>query len=104
MFPFLEVVEPSVIYWWKLIKFILCVNLIFIALFDFSKVLIVANRPGFGRVLEVAERVPMEGKFIRREVVLILSPLLFHFLVKDLYFASTVYFLPQWHESIDAAF
>ncbi len=84
----------SVIYQWKPIKIAFSANLVFIESFDFSKVLIVSKSLGLGWVLEVAERVPMESKFLRREVVLIISPLLFYFMVENLDVASTVYCFP----------
>ncbi len=75
----------------KLIKLGFSANFGFIEIFDFDKFLIVPKSLGFFWALEVAERVPVKSKFLRREVVLIISPLLFHFLVENFDVASTVY-------------
>ncbi len=79
-------VELSVIHQWKRIKIVLSANLgfVFIEIFGFSKFLIVSKRLGLGWILEVAERVSKESKFFLREVILIISPLLFHFMVENL--------------------
>jgi hypothetical protein len=81
------------------------VSLIFSEIFNISEVLMVAvevsligvTSPGFVRILKIAEKVQILGKFFRLDFILILSPLLLYFLIEGIFPASAAYFLLQWY-------
>jgi hypothetical protein len=60
--------------------------------------------PSFVRALKVAEKVQILWEFFRRDIVLVLSPLLLYFLIEGVLFTSAAYLLRQWHAVIDPAF
>ncbi len=86
---------------WKLLVFIFRVILVSSEILYVSEVLVVAvevslivvRRRGFGWVLEVAEEVQIVDEFFCGDFILILSPLLFYFRIKNIFSASTAYFL-----------
>jgi hypothetical protein len=59
--------------------------------------LIGVTSPGLVRVLKVAEKVQILGEFFRRDLILVLLPLVLYFLIEGILSASAAYLLLQWY-------